>query len=71
MPTGTGKTITRLALITSTSSRIRSAASSSTAPVPFPRWKKSSRNFVLQAYREKHVGKAAETMALGLSRKNM
>tara|TARA_B110000977_G_scaffold191665_1_gene264113 strand:- start:841 stop:3186 length:2346 start_codon:yes stop_codon:yes gene_type:complete len=73
MPTGTGKTITCLALITSYQLAHPECGKLIYCTRTVPEMEKVLAELrVLQAYREKHVGKAAEIMALGLSsRKNM
>jgi len=73
MPTGTGKTITCLALITSYQLQHPECGKLIYCTRTVPEMEKVLAELrVLQAYREKHVGKAAEMMALGLSsRKNM
>jgi len=73
MPTGTGKTITCLSLITSYQLQNPECGKLIYCTRTVPEMEKvlaELRN--LQAYREKHVGKASQIMALGLSsRKNM
>ena len=73
MPTGTGKTITCLALITSYQLAHPECGKLIYCTRTVPEMEKVLAELrVLQAYREKHVGKASEIMALGLSsRKNM
>lgn len=73
MPTGTGKTITCLALITSYQLAHPECGKLIYCTRTVPEMEKVLAELrVLQAYREKHVGKAAEMLALGLSsRKNM
>ena len=73
MPTGTGKTITCLALITSYQLAHPECGKLIYCTRTVPEMEKVLAELrVLQAYREKHVGKSAEIMALGLSsRKNM
>ena len=73
MPTGTGKTITCLALITSYQLQNPACGKLIYCTRTVPEMEKVLAELrALQAYREKEVGKASEIMALGLSsRKNM
>ena len=73
MPTGTGKTITCLALITSYQLAHPECGKLIYCTRTVPEMEKVLAELrVLQAYREKHVGEAAAMLALGLSsRKNM
>ena len=72
MPTGTGKTITCLALITSYQLAHPECGKLIYCTRTVPEMEKVLAELRVLRYREKHVGKAAEIMALGLSsRKNM
>ena len=66
MPTGTGKTITLLSLITSYQVANPGVGKLVYCTRTVPEMEKVLAELrVLQEYREKHVGKAAELMALG------